>query len=121
MNMLADLQKYIEQYDKIIWIEHSGSYFADLPRKFLESEAVKNYSGRMLVLSTEELEFPDGSISYRRLSGEEQMELRGYYRMYDFSNRFQVLSDDVQYGGLMNFVKTGMLEMEEALEAFLDG
>ncbi len=42
------------------------------------------------------------------------------YFMYDFSDRFQVLSDNPQYGSILNYVKAGNLTMEAAFQTLLE-
>ncbi len=41
------------------------------------------------------------------------------YRMYDFSDKIMVLSNSEQYGSLLNYVKNGILTMEEMVDALL--
>lgn len=41
------------------------------------------------------------------------------YNAYEFSDHFHVLTDCRQYGGLLNYVRTGILTMEEAVDVFL--
>ena len=59
------------------------------------------------------------NYGFRRISDREREELEQLYRTYEFSNRFQVVSDHFQWGSLMNYVKTGMVTMEEFFEALL--
>ena len=39
--------------------------------------------------------------------------------MYEFSECIHVLTDNIQYGSLVNYVTNGLLTKEEALNAFL--
>ncbi len=41
------------------------------------------------------------------------------YRMYEFCDKFIVLSESEQYGSIWNYVKKGMISPEEALDAVL--
>ena len=40
--------------------------------------------------------------------------------MYDFSDRFYVLSNDSQHGVLLNYVKTGIMMQEDVFQALLN-
>lgn len=41
------------------------------------------------------------------------------YRMYEFSDKFIVLSESEQYGSIWNYVRLGMISAEDALEQVL--
>ncbi len=41
------------------------------------------------------------------------------YRLYEFSDRITVISDTDQYGGIMNYVKNGVMTLEEAVASLL--
>lgn len=61
----------------------------------------------------------DSRVSWRRVSRGEAQTLCRLYDSYEFSDRFHILSREEQYGGLLNFVDTGILSAEELLEALL--
>lgn len=52
---------------------------------------------------------------------EERQYLLKLYFLYEFSDRFQVISDDTPYGNIFNLVKTGLLTAEEAAQALFQG
>lgn len=39
--------------------------------------------------------------------------------MYEFSNSVHILTDNIQYGSLGNYVTNGLLTKEEVINAFL--
>lgn len=58
-------------------------------------------------------------ITYRQITEKEAEYLCYLYHMYEFSNRFFLISKETQYGELFNFVDTGLINPEEAWEAFV--
>lgn len=120
MTMLSALRKYMHQYDKIIWIETRGDSSSGFVKKFCESAACRNFCGKLIVLSTEEVNFPENNFCYRILNINEQEEIRQCYDMYEFSNHFLHISlDNSFYGGLCNYISTGWISFEEVSEAIL--
>lgn len=41
------------------------------------------------------------------------------YSLYDFSDKVTVISDSTQFGGIQNFISTGLLTPSEAVKAVL--
>ena len=59
-------------------------------------------------------------FSGERLLTKKQMErVLELYHLYDFSDKVTVLSSNVQYASMVNYVKTGLLTMEGMVEALL--
>lgn len=63
-------------------------------------------------------DFVEGIRQDRVCSLQEMLDLFQLYSTYEFSDRIHVLTDSPQYGGLLNYVRTGELSLEEALLAF---
>lgn len=63
-------------------------------------------------------DFDTGDNQDRSYSFQELQDLFQLYSTYEFSDRIHVLTDSPQYGGLLNYVRTGELSLEEALQAF---
>lgn len=55
----------------------------------------------------------------RYISRYEMEEILDMYRLYDFSDKFTVISESSQFGSLFNYLKTGVLTKEEMAEALL--
>lgn len=121
MVMLDELRMYIEQYDKVIWVEDEEHTFTSLLRGFCVSKSIRDSLGKnkVLILSVEIFDIPKGIFDYHILSIEEQEEIRTLYQMYEFSDCFLHLSRSSLYGGLYNYVDTGCLSKEEMFEAIL--
>ncbi len=49
---------------------------------------------------------------------EDEDKLLDLYNMYEFSNKFVVLDGCSQYGNLWNYVDSGMLTLEEAVDSY---
>lgn len=52
-------------------------------------------------------------------NSEEIKEYDKYYYLYEYSNQIQLISDNPQYPSMLNYVKTGLLNEEEMIEALL--
>ncbi len=59
------------------------------------------------------------SDKIKKKSSEQICEILKLYRLYDFSDRLFVISENPQYGNLFNYVKNGVLSSEELVEAWL--
>jgi len=55
----------------------------------------------------------------RVVSGQEMNIILEYYRMYEFTDRLKILGENKQFGGLVNYLKNGILTEEEVFEAIL--
>ena len=115
---LLELQSIIEIYDKVILILFEENEAMDIMAKFEHSNAMKQTEKNILILSTAEWN-GTSNFTYKRIARRESSELRNLYYMYEFSDKFQVLSNPNNFGTLFNFCDTGLLSLEEALEAIL--
>ena len=50
---------------------------------------------------------------------DEMADVKRLYFMYEFSDRIRLLEESIQYGGLSNYVKLGILTEDEAEKAAL--
>lgn len=50
---------------------------------------------------------------------EERPDMEDLYRLYDFSDKVQLLVDDGSFPGILNYVKTGVITEEEMIKAIL--
>lgn len=120
MVIKEDIARNLKKFDNILMIVDDDGDAEGLSQAFCESEALEKTSKKILILSTADIALGGhGSCEYHKLTDEEQGAMLQLYAMYDFSDRFQVLSDNPQYGGLLNYVKTGLMTMEEVFRAIL--
>ena len=90
--LIQNLQKELASFDSIVFV------LCD------EVEIKKFFPVRMNKISLDE---------------EDYTELRQLYLTYEFSDKFRMISMDGNYGTIWNYVKTGLLTPEEAVEALL--
>lgn len=114
--LLAKLEKDLEHYDRIVLITVGNQEYRDLLIQFCNSDMLKNCMKKILVLSDENL--AEGKrYSCRKLSCQTIRQLKELYFMYEFSDRFQLLSREESFGGILDFVDAGILTKEEAIRA----
>ncbi|NBH19955.1 hypothetical protein D3Z55_21810 [Clostridiaceae bacterium] len=129
--LLENLESDIEKFDRIVLIWEEGPMAERWLEAFYGSDTVKNGDRKILVLSVLDeipgkgnfaLSFPPmcfPNLSFRHISKTEAKELCKLHYMYDFSNQFLTIPEAKAYGGLFNFVDTGLLQMDEVWEALL--
>lgn len=116
--LLEELKKDLEYYDRIVLIPTLDIEYHDLFSQLDGMEGMRNSTKKLLILSTENL--AEGNhYSCRRISCQEMTQLKELYLMYEFSDRFQLLTQERCFGGILNFVEAGILTKEEALRAIL--
>ena len=112
--LLVELEKDLEYYDRIFLITVMNQEYIDLFIRFGDSDKLKDCTQKILVLS-------DGNMaegkhySCRKLSCQNIEQLKELYFMYEFSDRFQLLSQEESFGGILNFVDMGILTKEEVI------
>ncbi len=112
--LLVELEKDLEYYDRIFLITVMNQEYIDLFIRFGDSDKLKDCTKKILVLS-------DGNMaegkhySFRKLSCQNIEQLKKLYFMYEFSDRFQLLSQEESFGGILNFVNMGILTKEEVI------
>ena len=75
-----------------------------------------------MVLSVFHMENEEEYLAiFRKITGKDALNLSRLYRMYEFSDRFFILSPDKTFGGIFNFLETGLLDRGEVFRALLYG
>lgn len=118
--ILQKLMSNIQKYNKIFLILDNKQLKDKLPIIYSLLDKTENKNQPILVLSV--LKNPvyfHSLITYRQITEKEAEYLCYLYHMYEFSNRFFLISKETQYGELFNFVDTGLINPEEAWEAFV--
>lgn len=113
------VKKLLQDYDKAVLVtrffpREEWSRFCTALSTVAESLADKG----IVFLVEEGLECPEVFQS-KVLPHKEAEELYKQYLTYEFSDRFSVFSDNMQYGTIFNYVHTGILTEEEAVRAVL--
>lgn len=108
--ILPEIEEDLERFDRILLITDMGI------GAFPAVVDAKN----ILILSTGTISVEnDSQVTCRQITMEQQAELLKIYHMYEFSDRFRVVSRDSRFGSIWNYVDTGMLTEQEALEALV--
>lgn len=119
MGTVERLDSDLKEFDVIFAILRGGRITEDWGDEFSRVMQRNSTSKNVLVLSDMDIILTNShGFEYRRLSEEECRSLRQLYTMYDFSDRFFMISEESQYGSLLNYVKTGIITNEEALQVF---
>ncbi len=114
------INKHLQKFDLVLLIMNGSGAAKNLTESFLNSEAMQKAEKKVLVLSDQSIPYTNIYHQYCQLNTEELDAVRKIYFMYDFSDRFQVLSDNPQYGSILNYVKAGNLTMEAAFQTLLE-
>ena len=119
-DMLEKLKSDIEEYDRIFLIREDEPLKEKLLEAFFASEAVRETKRKILVLSTVGKNYGTGGrAEYRQITEENARSLLSLYHMYEFSDRFRLISTVEVCGSLFHFVEAGLLDTEEVWEAML--
>lgn len=116
------LQENLEKYGRILLLSSSLKN-VDLFQKKLTAylkDGNKCDPG-LLLLVWEGFSLPESGIAVKMISEQEEDMLTTLYRVYDFSDRFSVWSDEGQYGMILNYVRSGILTWDETFRSMLDG
>lgn len=133
--IIAELEADIKAYDHVFLVRGKDPLVNKIATLLRRLEYVGNPRGTRLVLFSQETSPEAGNdlshclvhrpgsdksrISERKISTAEADMLCRLYGMYEFSDRFHVLSRGTSFGGLLNYIDTGLLGEEEALKALL--
>ena len=108
--ILTEIEKDLERFDRILLITDMGI------GSFPAVADAKN----ILLLSVGAVSMESNPQTvYRQITAEQQAELLKTYHMYEFSDRFRVISRDSRFGSIWNYVDVGILTEQEALEAIV--
>lgn len=113
---LYELQKLLEEYDRIFLIPEESGLEKSTVVHMLKIGARKNKMDRILIFSSKE-EYGDLGFAFKKITREFQNNLYQLYHMYEFSERFQIISKEKNIGGLWNLVDTDLLSWDEMTEA----
>lgn len=113
--LMSRIQHSLDIYDRVLLIQENEEF-----RKCLEGGR-KTDNGNFLLLmpDTVEDDFEEFGFTQQFLTQEEMEEISHMYYMYEFSNRFRIVSRENNYGSVFDLVDSGLLTYEEAFEAIL--
>ncbi len=119
MEMKEYISTLLQKFDLVLLVMNGSGIAENLIENFLNSEALRKAAKKVLVLSDRNVFYTNTRHQYCQLGTEELDAIRNIYFMYDFSDHFRVLSDNRQYGGLLDYVKTGIMTMEDVFQTVL--
>lgn len=114
--LLRQLEEWLAVYDHIFLVPDKMVEEDISVSGILRAGAGKTGDRKFLLLSASLITESVG-FTYRQLMEEEQEQFLRLYHMYEFSDRFSVISWENAYGGLFHLVETGLLSMDEAAQA----
>lgn len=116
------LSSSLERFDRIFTImDQEEDTGGNLAYDFCSSKALQETAKRILILSDKDIPgIKDWNHQFQRLHEKEMDMIRRIYFMYEFSDRFQILSYNPQYGSLLNYVKSGDMTMEAVFQSLLE-
>lgn len=119
-NRMLDLvKKALQEFDEVYLVTHLSSQmewgrFCDVFPTFIR----ENIDGKFLFMIEEGVNYSEGMHSMA-LSHDDAMELYKLYLTYEFSDRFTIFANNMQYGTIFCYADTGILTEAEVVRAIL--
>lgn len=119
-DLLLSLESLLNQYDKVFLADLSGQGMRARWERFLSEEDFPTFGNRTLLLSAEDINISGNcGFSYKKIAKGTLNELKNLYFMYEFSDRFRLISNENNFGVIWNYVDAGLLTEKEAFQAIL--
>lgn len=115
-SLIKEIKKNIEQYDSILIFDSRNKSIENLMKQFLKSKVLHKTDKKVIIYGYLENIQND---QYRVITKSEYEDSINLYHMYEFSDKFKVISDSAQYGSMLNYLTTGIISQEEYFEALL--
>ena len=118
-----ELEQNIAEFNKVILV-HGQREEEGLANALYGYEAAKKIDTKVLILSSGRncckcCKEDTSGITWRYITDSEMQDILKLYYLYDFSDRIALFSQESIFGGLLNFVDTGILTMDELARALL--
>jgi len=114
-NIIFKLEQDLKKFHKVLLFlpDCDASFVRNfcIADSFMKAENIRIYMPEAFYDSEKE--------NVRLISRLEIEEILNMYHMYEFSNRLQIIGKSEQYGGLLNYFKTGILTEDEVFKAIL--
>jgi len=111
------LEKYIFYFDKVFLVRPKNEKEDRLALNFVKYISHTENKTKVLFLTNRNNFYED--VCCEVLTDWEIDHAKQLYMMYEFSNRFQVLFCEDNFGSLHNYLETGILTEEEVFQALL--
>ncbi len=110
-DVIKRFEKYLNSSDKVILADVDDVKIMD---GFLGSKALNDSTKQLSVFWTGTFSGTPGKHIYLTISEKEMGLLLNFYRCYEASDSITILSDkDNNYGTMWNYVRTGVLTLED--------
>ena len=116
-NIIADLEKYLDEYDLVILIDIDEAIL--VTNMLCSSKALEKTSKKVVIISTVTFSLDGGNHTFRYVTEEEMSVILEVYRSYEASDHLILVSDSGIYGEPWNYIDNGMLTFEEMFTALL--
>lgn len=114
------IEEALGEYDLILLVTDGAGAAENLTDLLCRSEALRKAEKKILILTEADVLPTDTyRCTFVKIGRKERTALERLYGMYEFSNRFRILSCDRRWGSILNYVKTGIMTLEEAFQVFL--
>lgn len=118
--IIESIKNDLKKFDIILVFVGSKDNVTKWINCFHKSKKIENTLKRILILSDTDIPHIDSCVfEHRKINEDEREGIERLYAMYDFSEHFFVISDNQQYGGLINYVKIGAMTAEEIFQVLL--
>ncbi len=109
------LEEAIKQYDRIFLFDKEEYIYT-----LFNTKIGTSIHRKILILSSGQRELSVDSITFWDITKEEKEQIINLYFTYEFSDKFLFISRrNINYGGIFHFVDTGIIKMEEVIEALI--
>ena len=113
------LFRFINDYEKIIIFDFKCKKASDLLVRFLNYEQLGKNTSKIIILCTDKIKLKSYKRNFCKISRSDLTFILKIYRLYEFSDRITLLSQNPQYPSLLNYILTGVLTEEEFFESLL--
>lgn len=119
--VLRQMESDLEKFDRIFLVLGKQKLLDDISGLLCDSKTVKEKGQKILALALSKGWIQrDISVTYRQITEAEARELCRLYCMYEFSDRFQIISEETMlYGSIFQLVDAGLLSHRESVAALL--
>lgn len=115
-SLIKEIEKNIEQYDRILIFDSNSKNIEELLKQFLKSKALHNTDKKVLIYGYSENVRKE---QYRVITRSEYNDIIDLYYLYEFSDKIKVISDSAQYASMLNYLSNDIISQEEYFEALL--
>lgn len=122
VEVVKRIENDLKEFALVLFIESGKEFAEEWLGCVIKLLRLKDTTKKIMILSDIDISFGNFyNYAYYKVNRNEKEALERLYFMYDFSNRFFMISDRQQYGSLNNYIRTGVITMEEIIQILLCG